>query len=53
MGLSWPRYATRQVYVSKDHRRTVLSSEHERRHSEFVGGPEGYGLAVEGEKATA
>lgn len=53
MGLSWPRYATRQVQVSNDQRRTVLSSEHERRNWEFVGGPVGSGLDVEGEKATA
>lgn len=39
--------------MSNDHNRTVLSSEQESRHSEFVGGPLGYGLAVEGEKATA
>ena len=39
--------------MPKDHNRTVLSSEQERRHSEFVGGPEGYGLAVDGEKASA
>lgn len=39
--------------MSSDQSRTVLSSEHERRHSEFVGGPDGYGFAVEGEKATA
>jgi hypothetical protein len=30
-----------------------LSSEQDKRHSEFVGGPDGYGFAVDGEKASA
>lgn len=41
------------MYVSRDQRRTVLSSEAESRYWGDVGGPVGSGLTVEGEKATA
>lgn len=39
--------------MSRDQRRTVLSSEQESKHCELVGGPFGSGFAVAGEKATA